>query len=200
MVTMNHLGKVGRNFINTLCIQDYFTVKMYYSVTLFLIEVQLIYNVLVSGVQQSDSVEYIYRYPLFFRFFSHLGHYRVLSRVPCAIQWVLTYTLLYIKQITNDLLFLCTDLFKTSIALRIMSKLPNMAQRARPRMMPSLSLQPSFFPSPVLTFQCKPQSDRITLGPLNSMCSLLPWYNRFVCATSSPTAFFHLLFVNILLC
>ena len=25
-------------------------------------------------------------YPLFFRFFSHTGHYRVLSRVPCAIQ------------------------------------------------------------------------------------------------------------------
>ena len=25
-------------------------------------------------------------YPLFFRLFSHLGHYRVLSTVPCAIQ------------------------------------------------------------------------------------------------------------------
>ena len=24
--------------------------------------------------------------PIFFRFFSHIGHYRVLSRVPCAIQ------------------------------------------------------------------------------------------------------------------
>ena len=24
--------------------------------------------------------------PLFFRFFPHVGHYRVLSRVPCAIQ------------------------------------------------------------------------------------------------------------------
>ena len=29
---------------------------------------------------------YIYMYQLFFRFFSHVGHYRVLSRVPCAIQ------------------------------------------------------------------------------------------------------------------
>ena len=29
---------------------------------------------------------YIYIYPLFFRFFSHIGHYRVLSIVPCAIQ------------------------------------------------------------------------------------------------------------------
>ena len=25
-------------------------------------------------------------YPLFCRFFSHIGHYRVLSRVPCAIE------------------------------------------------------------------------------------------------------------------
>ena len=32
--------------------------------------------------------------PLFFRFFSHIGHYRVLSRVPCAIrQVVISYTL-----------------------------------------------------------------------------------------------------------
>ena len=28
----------------------------------------------------------IYISPLFFRLFSHIGHYRVLSRVPCAIQ------------------------------------------------------------------------------------------------------------------
>ena len=54
----------------------------------------MIYNVVsVSGVQQSES--HIYIYPLFllffffFRFFSHIGHYRVLSRVPCAIQQVL---------------------------------------------------------------------------------------------------------------
>ena len=29
---------------------------------------------------------YIHIYPPFFRFFSPIGHYRVLSRVPCAIQ------------------------------------------------------------------------------------------------------------------
>ena len=28
-------------------------------------------------------------YPLFFRFFSHIGHYRVLSRAPYAIQQIL---------------------------------------------------------------------------------------------------------------
>ena len=29
---------------------------------------------------------YIYKYPLFFGFPSYLGHRRVMSRVPCAIQ------------------------------------------------------------------------------------------------------------------
>ena len=53
-----------------------------------LIEVSLIYNVvLASGVQQNDSVIHIHMSPpLFLRFFSHISHYRVLSRVPCAIQ------------------------------------------------------------------------------------------------------------------
>ena len=32
---------------------------------------------------------YMYIYPFFFRFFSHIGHYQVLSRVPWAIQQVL---------------------------------------------------------------------------------------------------------------
>ena len=33
---------------------------------------------------------YIYTYPLFFNiFFSHIGHFRVLRRVTCAIQLVL---------------------------------------------------------------------------------------------------------------
>ena len=53
----------------------------------FLIGVWLIDNVvLVSGVQQSESINlYIRVYPLFFRFFSHVGHHRVLGRVSCAI-------------------------------------------------------------------------------------------------------------------
>ena len=33
--------------------------------------------------------------PLFFRFFSHIDHYRVLSRVPCAAQYVLISYLFY---------------------------------------------------------------------------------------------------------
>ena len=53
---------------------------------LIFIRIQLIYNaVLVSYVQKSGFV-IIYIYPLFSRFFSHVGHYRVLSRVPCATQ------------------------------------------------------------------------------------------------------------------
>ena len=73
------------------------------SICLFCTEVQLIYNV-VSG--QSDSVLYIYiyiyiyihththththtyihTYMFFFRFFSLIGYYKIMGRVPCAIQ------------------------------------------------------------------------------------------------------------------
>ena len=71
----------------------------------FFIEVQLIYNVvLLSSVQHSDSVIvihththiyiyihihiYIYThiYVYFFRLFSLIDYYKILSRVPCAIQ------------------------------------------------------------------------------------------------------------------
>ena len=41
--------------------------------------------VLVSGVSKSESL-YVYIYSLFLRFFPHTDHYRVLSRVPCAVQ------------------------------------------------------------------------------------------------------------------
>ena len=55
----------------------------------------LMYNVvLVSDVQQSDSVIHIH--VSFFRFFSHRGYYRVLSRIPCVIQEVLVDYLFYV--------------------------------------------------------------------------------------------------------
>ena len=55
------------------------------------------YNaVSVSGVQQSGLdiyiymyvciYTYIYIYMFFFRFFSRIGYYKILNRVPCAIQ------------------------------------------------------------------------------------------------------------------
>ena len=43
----------------------------------FVFGVQSIYNVLVSNVQQSKSV----MFPIFFRFFSHIGHYKVMNWV-----------------------------------------------------------------------------------------------------------------------
>ena len=44
----------------------------------------MIYSVLlVSGGQHSQL--YVYIYPFFFRFCSHVGHYRVLRRVPRAL-------------------------------------------------------------------------------------------------------------------
>ena len=49
--------------------------------------VELIYNVvLVSGVKQSESAN------------SHIGHYRVLNRVPCTIQQFLTSHLFYTQK------------------------------------------------------------------------------------------------------
>ena len=50
----------------------------------------MLYNaVLISAVQQSESAIYMYTYPLFLGFPSHLGHHRALNRVPCAMQQVL---------------------------------------------------------------------------------------------------------------
>ena len=57
---------------------------------------------LVSGIQQTDSVICVYihwythththahthTYISFLRFFSHIAYYRVWGRVPCVIQWV----------------------------------------------------------------------------------------------------------------
>ena len=40
--------------------------------------------VLVSGGPQSDSVIHIH-VSILFQVFSHIGFYRILSRVPCAI-------------------------------------------------------------------------------------------------------------------
>ena len=37
----------------------------------------------------------LYMYLLFFRFFSHIGSYRVLNKIPCAIQLVLVDYFIY---------------------------------------------------------------------------------------------------------
>ena len=43
----------------------------------------MIYNVLlVSGIHQSDSVVYTYKYLFLFRFFSLIGYYKILNLIP----------------------------------------------------------------------------------------------------------------------
>ena len=77
----------------------------------FFIGVLLLYNIgFVFAVQQSESAMhiYIYIYPLFLGFPSHLGHHRTKSRVPCALQLVLTSYLLYLQQPTDSSLSLPT--------------------------------------------------------------------------------------------
>ena len=58
--------------------------------TVVFVEVLLIYNVLISSVQHSEPVSYIYsfiyRYILFIKFSSIIRYYKVLNIVPCAIQ------------------------------------------------------------------------------------------------------------------
>ena len=55
-------------------------------------EVQWIYNILlVSGVQQSDSIIYIY-----FLFFSIIVYFKISNIVLCAIHWILVAYLFYI--------------------------------------------------------------------------------------------------------
>ena len=52
----------------------------------FYIGLQLIYKVvLASGIPQSDSLIHIYIHLFFFKFFSYLGYYRILIRIPYAI-------------------------------------------------------------------------------------------------------------------
>ena len=42
---------------------------------------------LISTVQQSDSVIHIYTYTFFFIFFSIVVYHRIVNIVPCAVQW-----------------------------------------------------------------------------------------------------------------
>ena len=65
------------------------------------IEVQLIYNVvLITAIQQSDSVIHIYT--VFFKiFFSIMVYHRILNIVPCAIQQDLVVYPFYIYKLTS---------------------------------------------------------------------------------------------------
>ena len=51
------------------------------------IGVYLTYNVvLLSAMLQNESILHIHMYPFFYRFFFHINHCRVFSRVPYTIQ------------------------------------------------------------------------------------------------------------------
>ena len=86
-----------------MCLFLEFIYKGDHTVFIFLSELNyrsiVDYNiVLVLGVQQNESYIYIYIYlHSFSRLLSHVDHLRVLRRVPCAMQQVLTSHLFHIE-------------------------------------------------------------------------------------------------------
>ena len=61
-----------------------------------LIEMELDYSVVLVSVHSIEIQLCMYTYSFFFRFFSHIGHYEVLGRVPRATQEALVDYLFYI--------------------------------------------------------------------------------------------------------
>ena len=85
---------------------------------------------------------YRYIYPFFFRFPSHLGHHRALSRIPCAIQQVLVTYLFYIQQCiyfnpslpihpTPSVPLVTIRLFSTSVSLFLPCRLVHLYHFSR---------------------------------------------------------------------
>ena len=66
------------------------------TICLLLIFLEYSWFIVLCWFQVYSKVYQLYIYPFFFRFFSHICHYRVLSRVACAIHLVLTSYLFYI--------------------------------------------------------------------------------------------------------
>ena len=66
---------------------------------------------LVSAVQQSESVIYI---PSYFRFYSYVGYYKELNRVPCALQYIFIYFMyskVYLSILTYHSPFFGNDMY-----------------------------------------------------------------------------------------
>ena len=120
------------------------------------IGVQLLYNaVLVSGVRPSESVAYIH----FLWFCLHIGHYRVLSRVPWARQEVLQFSSV---QFSHSVM---------SDSLR-----PHELQHARP---PCPSPTPRVHPNPCpLSRWCHPAISSCVI-PFSSCSQSLPVSESF---------------------
>ena len=79
---------------------------------------------LLSGVQQSES--FIHMYILFFfRFFSHIGYYRVLSRLPCAVHRSLSVDYFVHKSVSMLIptsYFIPHSMMSPSVTLSLISK------------------------------------------------------------------------------
>lgn len=63
----------------------------------------MISNVLVSGVLQSESVVHTH-ISIFLKFFAHIGHYRVLNRIPWSLLSIL-YTIVCISHLIEFTFF-----------------------------------------------------------------------------------------------
>ena len=84
---------------------------------------------IVSGVQQSNSV--IYMYLFFFKFFFHLHCYRILSRVPCK-----SFLLIHFKYssayMSNSLTIPCLPLFPSTVAAKSLQSCPTLLDGSPP--------------------------------------------------------------------
>ena len=95
-LSCNHCCEFGVHYPylqkHNLILYVLFFISMYFDFCgfLFLINFLLEYSwfTMLCYFQVHSKVNqlYIYIYPVFLRFYSHIGHYRALSRLPCAIQ------------------------------------------------------------------------------------------------------------------
>ena len=113
--TKGHRGKTKRNVLSLICFQLAKSLKLNKAVGqlqiffksrahskfcsikqkttrlcfLIFIVVYLIYNVVLVSVYSKMTQLHIYVYLFFLKFFSCLGYYRILYRIPCVIQQVI---------------------------------------------------------------------------------------------------------------
>ena len=99
--------------LHMFCInQSFYTIQSQFPFLKNFIKVQLIYSViLISTIQQSDSV--IYTYTFFFIFFPIMVYHRILNIVPCAIPQDLVYPLYNRSIFFFFKSFVCVDHFKS---------------------------------------------------------------------------------------
>ena len=78
-------NQYGNEKVNVGYKAEWRCLRIFFPICLSFIEVELINSaVILSAIQQSDSVIHTYTYPFLFRLFSHIGCHRILGRVPCS--------------------------------------------------------------------------------------------------------------------